>query len=100
MNKKIINFSVYCTLNVFMYLMAYFFAIKPAIITATTVDYNRMKFLTILFVLTVISILYGFIMKKIIRHNSKLSHSITNESILFTFSHIFTAFIFLAIMFI
>jgi len=57
--------------------MVYFFAIKPAIITATTVDYNRMKFLTILFVLTVISILYDFIMK----NNCKLQKGVLTNGI-------------------
>ncbi|EEM07686.1 NADH dehydrogenase subunit 2 [Bacillus pseudomycoides] len=83
-----------------MYISLYFIAIKPAIITATAVDYNRLKFLSLLFVLILISIIYGFIMKKIIRYNFKLSHSIKNENILFIFSHIFTAIIFFAMMFI
>ncbi|MCC2327396.1 hypothetical protein [Bacillus wiedmannii] len=65
---------------------------------ATSVNYNRMQFVLLLLLLLLVSKIYGLIIKKLIRHNSRFSHSITNESILFIFSHIFTALILFIIM--
>ncbi|MFB5552554.1 MULTISPECIES: hypothetical protein [Bacillus cereus group] len=93
MYKNLLNFLLYCILNTFMYLTIYFIAIKPAIITATSIDYNRMQFIFLLLVLILISMIYGLIMRKLIRHNSGSSGSIVNESLIFIFSHVFTALI-------
>ncbi|EJR28528.1 hypothetical protein IIE_05367 [Bacillus cereus VD045] len=91
--KNVLNFSLYCILSLFIYLTIYFIAIKPAIITATSMDYNRMQFVSLLLLLILVSMIYGLIMRKLIRYNSRSSHSIANESFLFIFSHIFTALI-------
>ncbi|MEI5948053.1 hypothetical protein WBS58_22375 [Bacillus albus] len=70
-----------------------FIVLKPAIITATSVEYNRLQFVMLLLLLILVSMIYGLIIKKLIWHNSRSSHSIVNESILFIFSHIFIALI-------
>ncbi|MGE6313561.1 hypothetical protein ACQKD6_24485 [Bacillus cereus] len=93
MYRNLLNFSLYCILSVFIYLTIYFIALKPAIITATSIDYNRLQFVGLLLLLILVSMIYGLIIKKLIRHNSRSSHSIANESVLFIFSHIFTALI-------
>lgn len=91
--RNLLNFSLYCILSLFIYLIAYFIAIKPAIINATSIDYSRIKFVLLLLLLILVSMLYGVIIKKLIYYNSRSSHSIANESFLFMFSHIFTALI-------
>ncbi len=91
--RNLLNFSLYCILSLFIYLIIFFIAIKPAIINATSIDYNRVQFVWLLLLLILISMIYGLIIKILIRHNSRYSHSIKNESILFIFSHIFTALI-------
>lgn len=83
-----------------MYLTLYFIALKPAIITATSIDYNRLQFLWFLLLLILVSMIYGLIIKKLIQHNSRSSHSIANESVLFILSHIFTALVLFFIIFI
>ncbi|HFK1429229.1 hypothetical protein AB1I77_28200 [Bacillus paranthracis] len=93
MYKNLLNFSLYCILSIFIYLTIYFIALKPAIITATSVEYNRLQFVMLLLLLILVSIIYGLIIKKLIWHNSRSSHSIVNESVLFIFSHIFIALI-------
>ncbi|PFD51859.1 hypothetical protein CN281_05795 [Bacillus cereus] len=93
MYKNMLNFSLYCILSLFIYLTIYFIAIKPAIITTTSMDYNRMQFVSLLLLLILVSMIYGLIMRKLIRHNSRYSHSIAKESFLFIFSHIFIALI-------
>ncbi|ARJ25286.1 hypothetical protein B7492_29725 (plasmid) [Bacillus mycoides] len=93
MYRNLLNFSLYCILSIFIYLTIYFIALKPAIITATSVEYNRFQFVMLLLLLILVSMIYGLILKKLIRHNSRSSHSIANESVLFIFSHIFTALI-------
>ncbi|MGY1423298.1 hypothetical protein [Bacillus cereus] len=93
MYKKLLNFLLYCILNTFMYLTIYYIAIKPALITATSIDYNRMKFISLLLLLILISMIYGLIMRKLILHNSGSSGSTANESLIFIFSHVFTALI-------
>ncbi|WP_081086042.1 MULTISPECIES: NADH dehydrogenase [Bacillus] len=93
MYRNLLNFSLYCILSIFIYLTIYFIALKPAIITATSVEYNRLQFVMLLLLLILVSMIYGLIIKKLIRHNSRSSHSIANESVLFIFSHIFTALI-------
>ncbi|MGW5982739.1 hypothetical protein ACWFOP_20315 [Bacillus mycoides] len=93
MYRNLLNFSLYCILSIFIYLTIYFIALKPAIITATSVEYNRLQFVMLLLLLILVSMIYGLIIKKLIRHNSSSSHSIANESVLFIFSHIFTALI-------
>ncbi|WP_080029779.1 NADH dehydrogenase [Bacillus cereus] len=98
MYRNLLNFSLYCTLSFFIYLTIYFIAIKPAIITATSIDYNRLQFFWLLFLLILVSMTYGLIIKKLIRYNSRSSHSVANESVLFIFSHIFTALILFFIM--
>ncbi|WP_313900970.1 MULTISPECIES: hypothetical protein [Bacillus cereus group] len=98
MYRNLLNFSLYCILSLFIYLTTYFIAIKPAIINATSINYNRMQFVLLLLLLILVSMIYGLIIKKLILHNSRSSHSITNESILFIFSHIFIALIFFFIM--
>nr|WP_309249261.1 hypothetical protein [Bacillus sp. LS15-K4] len=98
MHRNWLNFSVYCILSVFIYLTIYFIALKPAILIATSAEYNRLQFFMLLLLLILISMLYGLIIKKLIRHNSSSSHSIANESILFIFSHIFIALIFFTII--
>ncbi|PEW52170.1 hypothetical protein COL27_04650 [Bacillus sp. AFS075960] len=79
MYRNLLNFSLYCILSLFIYLTTYFIAIKPAIITATSIDYNRLQFLGQLLLLILFSMTYGLIIKKIIRYNSRSSHSIANE---------------------
>ncbi|MGX1461255.1 magnesium-transporting ATPase (P-type) [Bacillus thuringiensis] len=91
--RNLLNFSLYCILSFFIYLTIYFIAIKPAIITATSIDYNRLQFVTLLRLHILVSMVNGLIIKKLIRHNSRSSDSIANESVLFIFSHIFTALI-------
>ncbi|MGZ9774086.1 hypothetical protein ACXY7N_26420 [Bacillus toyonensis] len=98
MYRNLLNFSLYCILSIFIYLTIYFIALKPAIITATSVEYNRLQFIMLLLLLILVSMIYGLIIKKLIRHNSRSSHSIANESVLFIFSHIFTALIFFFII--
>ncbi|WP_080598461.1 NADH dehydrogenase [Bacillus thuringiensis] len=98
MYRNLLNFSLYCILSIFIYLTIYFFALKPAIITATSTEYNRLQFIMLLLLLILVSMIYGLIIKKLIWHNSRSSHSIANESILFIFSHIFIALIFFFIM--
>ncbi|MGG0219141.1 hypothetical protein ABEZ32_23750 [Bacillus mycoides] len=98
MYRNLLNFSLYCILSICIYLTIYFFALKPAIITATSTEYNRLQFVMLLLLLILVSMIYGLIIKKLIRHNSRSSHSIANESILFIFSHIFIALIFFFIM--
>ncbi|PFT48233.1 MULTISPECIES: hypothetical protein [Bacillus cereus group] len=98
MYRNLLNFSLYCILSIFIYLTIYFIALKPAIITATSVEYNRLQFVMLLLLLILVSMIYGLIIKKLIRHNSRSSHSIANESVLFIFSHIFTALIFFFII--
>ncbi|EOO11221.1 hypothetical protein [Bacillus cereus] len=93
MYRNLLNFSLYCILSIFIYLTIYFIALKPAIITATSVEYNRLQFVMLLLLLILVSMIYGLIIKKLIRHNSRSSHSIAIESVLFIFSHIFTALI-------
>ncbi|QWH64105.1 hypothetical protein EXW39_28905 (plasmid) [Bacillus mycoides] len=93
MYRNLLNFSLYCVLSIFIYLTIYFIALKPAIITATFVEYNRLRFVMLLLLLILVSMIYGLIIKKLIRHNSSSSYSIANESVLFIFSHIFTALI-------
>ncbi|MGR5919366.1 hypothetical protein ACT7CS_27775 [Bacillus pacificus] len=93
MYRNLLNFSLYCILSLFIYLTTYFISIKPAIINATSINYNRMQFVWLLLLLILISMIYGLIIRKLIRHNSRYSHSIKNENILFIFSHIFTALI-------
>ncbi|EJR30050.1 hypothetical protein [Bacillus mycoides] len=100
MYRNLLNFSLYCVLSIFIYLTIYFIALKPAIITATSIDYNRLQFVLLLLLLILVSMIYGLILKKLIRHNSRSSHSIANESVLFIFSHIFTALILFFILFI
>ncbi|MGI8302415.1 MULTISPECIES: hypothetical protein [Bacillus cereus group] len=85
-------------LSIFIYLTIYFLSLKPAIITATSTEYNRLQFVMLLLLLILVSMIYGLIIKKLIRHNSRSTHSIANESILFIFSHIFIALIFFFIM--
>lgn len=96
--RNLLNFSLYCILSLSIYLIAYFIAIKPAIINATSIDYNRIQFVLLLLLLILVSMIYGGIIKKLIRYNSRSSQSIANESILFIFSHIFTALILFIIM--
>ncbi|PEV64347.1 hypothetical protein CN423_14970 [Bacillus cereus] len=87
------NFSLYCILSLFIYLTTYFIVVKPAIINATSLNYDRMQFILLLLLLILVSMIYGLIIKRLIRHSSRSSYSIRNESILFIFSHIFTALI-------
>ncbi|KAA0770882.1 hypothetical protein DT250_13350 [Bacillus sp. AR2-1] len=80
-----------------LYLIFFSIAIKPAILTAAYTEYNRLQFFMLLLLLILVSIIYVLIL---IRHNSRSSHSIANESILFIFSHIFMALNFFSPIFI
>ncbi|OQR54880.1 hypothetical protein CDB3_21780 [Bacillus sp. CDB3] len=99
MYKKMSSFILYCVINIFMYITIYFATIKPAIVTATSIEYNRMQVIFLLLLLILISMVYGLIMKKLIHYNTKSSHSIGSESILFTFRHILIFPILLLIVF-
>jgi len=91
--QKLVKFFIILYFKFFIYLTIYFIAIKPAIITATSIDYNRLQFVTLLLLHILVSMVNGLIIKRLIRHNSRSSDSIANESVLFIFSHIFTALI-------
>lgn len=88
MHKKMSSFILYSVLNIIMYLIAYFFVIKPMINTTTNIEYNSLSSIIFVLILIVVGVIFGFFIKRIISHKSSQENLFTNEITLYIFSHI------------